>query len=141
MAFIEVMRPFIRKAGNQGLVIMTAGNDLLHIMPLPTSVAAGQQTGARSAAIVKICCYNNTGANVTLSFGTLNRAGAPAFVPLLPLLVAINTFDNEWEEDEIPFVEFMNWPIATAAGRTGDIYCLCSAAGPTVSIEVHEFGG
>jgi len=53
----------VRKAGNAGLVTTTGGNDLTHTMP----------TG-RTGKIVKILAYNNTGANVTLQFGTLDRA-------------------------------------------------------------------
>jgi len=138
MALIEVVRPFVVKAGNQGLVNSTAGNDLLHTLPV---AAVLNQTGPRSASISKIMAYNNTGGNVTLRFGTLDRnpAGA-AFVQLLPTLVAINTFDNEWMESEIPFVEFISWPVATAAGRTGDIYVITSAAAVLVSIEVKEYG-
>ncbi|MDD5539116.1 MAG: hypothetical protein PHG61_00285 [Candidatus Marinimicrobia bacterium] len=97
-------------------------------------------TGARSAVLTKIMAYNNTGANATLQFGTLNRAGAPAFVALLPTLVAINAMDTEWTEAEIPFVEWMSFPQATAAGRTGDIYVLASVAGVLVSIEVRSYG-
>ena len=134
----DVLKPGIVKAGNAGLVTTTAGNDLCHTI----GVASILNTIARSAIITKIMAYNNTGAPVTLQFGTLNRnpAGA-AFVQLLPTLVAINTLDNEWAEDEIPAVEFMSWPQLTAAGRTGDIYVLASAAAVLVQIEVREFGG
>jgi hypothetical protein len=130
-------RAYIIKAGNAGLVTTTAGNDLLHTLPIATTAAV---TGARSAIITKIMAYNNTGANVTLQFGTLNRAAAPAFVQLLPTLVAINGFDNEWIETEIPAVEFMSWPQLTAAGRLGDIYVLASVAAVLVLIEVKEIG-
>ncbi len=132
-------RPYVRKAGNVGLVNTTGGNDLLHALPVATTAVV---TAARSAIISKIMAYNNTGANVTLQFGTLNRAAAPAFVQLLPTLVALNGFDNEWEEDEIPAVEFMSWPQLTAAGRLGDIYVLASVALPLlIQIEVLEYGG
>lgn len=119
------------KANNGGVFTTTAGNDLLHTLPTD-----------RSAKIVKIMCYNNTGGNVTLQFGTLDRdpAGA-AFVALLPIFVAINTLDNEWAETEIIGVEWVNATAVTAAGRTGDIYVLASAAGAIVSLEIVEIGG
>ena len=130
-------RAYVLKVGNAGLVTTTAGNDLLHTLPLATTLAI---TAARSAVITKIMAYNNTGGNVTLQIGTLNRAAAPAFVQLLPTLVAINGFDNEWMETEIPAVEFMSWPQLTAAGRLGDIYVLASVAAVLVLIEVKEIG-
>lgn len=128
----------IIKAGNAGVVPMTAGNDLLHTMP--TRAIAGPRT----ARIFKIMCYNVSGANRTLQFGTLDRnpAGA-AFVALLPIFVAINGIDNEWLETEIPAVEWRSDETPTAAGRVGDIYVLCDAVGAaaaTVQIEVEEFG-
>lgn len=121
---------FPRTANNQGVFTTTAGNDLLHDLPV-----------GRSVRITKIHAYNNTGADVTLQFGTLNRnpAGA-AFVALMPIFVAIDTLDNEWSETDIPAFEFVNDTTATAAGRVGDIYVLASAAGVVMSLEVEEFG-
>jgi hypothetical protein len=134
-------RPYIIKVANQcisGPFVTTGGNDLLHDLPTATTI---NQTAARSCVITKICAYNVTGANVTLSFGTLDRnPGGAAFVQMLPLLVAVNGFDTEWAELELPAVEFISWPQLTAAGRTGDIYVLASAAAVQVSIEVKEFG-
>ena len=124
---MSVNLPGIRMGNNQGLFVLTAGNDLIHDLP----------TG-RKAVIRKILCYNNTGANVTLQFGTLNAT--PAFVALLPIFVAINTLDNEWGEIEIPYFEFELNTSAGAARRLGDIYCLASAAAPTLILEVEEFG-
>ncbi len=122
----------IIKPGNAGLVTTTGGGvaDLCHTLSL-----------TRSLIITKIMAYNATGANVTLQFGTLNRATPAVFVPggLLPIFVAINGLDNEWLEEEIPAVEFMSWPQATAAGRTGDVYVVGGAAGVVVQIEVKEF--
>ena len=128
----------ILKAGNAGIVTVTAGNDLCHTMP--TRAIAGPRT----ARIYKIMCYNVSGANRTLQFGTLNRnpAGA-AFEALLPIFVAINGLDNEWGEEDIPFVEWRSDETLTAAGRTGDIHVLCDAVGAaaaTVQITVEEFG-
>lgn len=129
------MRKGIVKAGfpagaATGVVITTGGNDLMHTLTL-----------GRGLVITKIMAYNPLVANVTLQFGTLNRAVAPAFVALLPILVAIAGLDNEWTEEEIPAVEWVSWPQATAAGRTGDVYVLAGAATVTVQIEVKEIGG
>jgi len=135
---VEIVRPYIIKGGNAGLVTTTAGNDLLHTLPLATFPGV---SGARSAVVRQITAYNNTGANVTLRFGTLDRL-VPTFVQTLPTLVAINTLDNAWNEDEdFPFFEFLSYPQLTAAGRTGDIYVVASAAGVLVAITVYEFGG
>jgi len=132
----------IRKAGNAGLMTTTApapphGGDLLHTMPTVT---------IRTARIVKINAYNNTGANVPLLFGTNDRNVAlAAFVQLLPTLVAIDTLDNEWTEADLPAIEFASNRTPTAAGRTGDIYIVAGTvavpvAGIIVSIEIEEFG-
>ncbi len=132
-----VTRVGLRKAGNAGLVVGTAAaaGDVLHTMPTRGFA------GPRSAIIKKIMCYNVTGAAVTLQFGTLDRnpAGA-AFVALMPLFNALNGFDNVWEEGEIPAIEWISIETLTAAGRTGDIRCVESAAAVTIIIEVEEFG-
>ena len=132
----DVLKPGIVKANNQGLVTTTGGNDLVHQLPIASTLNV---TGARSAVITKIMAYNNTGANVTLRFGTLDR-GVPTFVQLLPTLVAINALDTEWQSGEIPAVEFISWPQATAAGRLGDIYVVASAAAVQIVLEVVEYG-
>ena len=124
---MSVNLPGIRMANNQGVFTLTAGNDLIHDLSLN-----------RKAVIRKILCYNNTGANVTLQFGTLNAT--PAFVALMPIFVAINGFDNTWPEEEIPAVEFEVNPAAGAAFRAGDIYCLASGAA-ILQLEIEEFGG
>ena len=127
-------RNSIRKAGNAGLVTTTAGNDLLHTLPI-----AVVPRGPRTAIITKILAYNNTGGNVTLQFGTLDRTVAGAlFVQLLPTLVAIDPFDNEWLEAEIPPIEFASDTTVGVNGRVGDIYVLASAALVDVVIEVAE---
>ena len=113
-------------ANNQGVFDLTTGNDLIH--SLSTN---------RKAIIRKILCYNNTGANVTLQFGTLT--GLAAFVALMPIFVAIDTLDNEWPATEIPSTVFELNTTAGAAGRVGDIYCLASGAA-VLSLEVEEFG-
>jgi len=125
---MSVNLPGTRQANNQGVFTLTGGNDLIH--DLPTD---------RKAVIRKIMCYNNTGVNVTLQFGTLN--GTPAFVAMLPIFVAIDTLDNGWDEDVIPMVYWeLNTTAAAAGYRLGDIYCLASGAA-VLSLEVEEFGG
>ena len=133
----------IRKPGNAGtvagtsLVTTTAGNDLLHTIALTT---IGQQTfTAKSFVIRKVMWYNNTGANVTLSIGTLNAT--PAFVVMLPTILALNTFDGQLREEDLPAVEFMSVQVAAAAAvrYNGNAYVLASAAGVLISIEVEEF--
>ena len=124
----------IRKAGNAGLVTMTAGNDLLHTLPTGTAPVSG-----KSVILTKILAYNTTGGNVTLQFGTLDRTVAGAlFVALLPIFVAIDTLDNEWIESGIPAIEFISNTTVGANGRVGDVYVLASAAAVTVAIEVLE---
>lgn len=137
----------IRKAGNAGLVTTTAPapphpGDLCHTMPTTTISGA---VVPRTGRIVKIVAYNNTGANVTLLFGTNDRAAVPAFVQLLPDLVAINGLENIWLEEDIPAVEWASDTSLLAAGRTGDIYVVAGTvavpvAGVLVSIEVEEYG-
>lgn len=134
----------IRKGGNAGLVTTTAPappapGDLCHTMP--TRAIAGPRTGR----ITKIMAYNNTGANLPLLFGTNDRVAVPAFVQLLPTLLAINGLDNEWLEEEIPAVEWISNETAGAAGRNGNIYVVAGTvavpvAGVIVQIELEEFG-
>ena len=124
---MSVNLPGIRMGNNQGLVTITAGNDLCHIL-----------SRGRKAVIRKIMAFN-TGGNVTLQFGTLNAT--PAFVALLPIFVAIGAgMDTEWLETEIPYFEFELNTSAGAAYRLGDIYVLGSIATVTLSLEIEEFG-
>ena len=128
----------IRKAGNAGLVTTTGGNDLLHTQALMTVQTV--TFPARTFVIRKIMWYNNTGANATLRIGTLNAT--PAFVDMLPTIYALNTFDGELMEDELPSVEFIAASaLAAAAVRfNGNAYVLASIAGVLVAVEVEEFG-
>lgn len=123
---------FPRKANNVGLVTTTvvATGNLCHTLP-----------AGRSARITKIMAYNPPGPDVTLQFGTWDRnpAGA-AFVALMPLFVAINSLDNEWMETEIPAVEWQSNTTPTAAGRTGNIYVVASAANVVLVLEIEEIG-
>lgn len=124
----------IRKGNSAGVVTTTAGNDLVH------TLGTNRSGAMRTAIIRKILAYNNTGANVTLQFGTQDNAAVPAFVQLLPDLVAINGLENAWGEDVIPAVEFSVDPTAGAAGQEGNVYVLASAAGVLLRIEVEEYG-
>jgi hypothetical protein len=121
----------IRKANNQpvatgGLVTTTAGPDLCHTLP-----------AGRTAKIRKIMWYNNTGAAATLIFGTQNNVAG--WVPLLPTIDCLNTFDGELTEAELPDVEFVN-DRTPAAGMTGNILVQASVAGILLRLEVEEFG-
>lgn len=131
------MKVGIRKAGNAGLVTTTgaATADVCHTLVLAAGVS-----NERSAIIRKIMAYNNTGGNVTLTFGTMDRQAVPVFVPMFPALLLINTFDAEFNENDIPAVEFQSNMGAGAAGRNGNIMVLGSVAGVTLIIEVEEFG-
>jgi hypothetical protein len=84
--------------------------------------------------------YNNTGAAVTLIFGTRDRQAIPVFVALMPALVAVNGIDNEWGEDLIPAVEFKINRGLVAAGREGNIWVQASAVGVTLVLELEEIG-
>lgn len=130
---------WLYKPGNAGPFVTTAGNDLLHTLGRSGGVAAAT---LRKAKITKINAYNNTGGNVTLQFGTLDRTPAGAlFVALLPIYLTINGIDNEWLEPEIVAAIWENNRTANALlGRTGDIYVLAGAAAVVVSIEVAERG-
>lgn len=131
------MKVGIRKAGNAGMVLTAGGGvpDVCHTLVVAAGVA-----NERSAIIRKIMAYNNTGANATIIFGTMDRSAVALFVPLLPALYLINTFDAEWTEAEIPAVEFQSDMGLLVNGRTGNIMVLGSVANIQVSIEVEEFG-
>lgn len=129
----------IRKAGNAGLVNpTTGGNDLLHTISLTT--IAQQTFPARTFVIRKIMWYNNIGANATIRIGTLN--GTPIFVDLLPTIFALNGFDGQLTEEELPAVEFIAAsPLAAVGIRfNGNAYVLTSVAGLMVAVEVEEWG-
>lgn len=131
------IRPYIRKANSIGLVTTTgpATADLLHLNGTSRSGAV------RSSIIRKILCYNNTGANVTLQFGTRDyTAPIPLFVQVLPDLLAINGLENVWREEEIPSAEFSQLLLAGVLGREGNIYVVSSVAAVLVLIDVDEFG-
>ena len=128
------MRNSIRKANNAGLVTTTAVFDLVHTPGINRSAVQ------RTAIIRKIIAYNNTGAGVTLQFGTSDLSAIPLFVQLLPDLLALNTVDNIWTEADLPPVEFSAVALALANGRNGLVYVLGSAAGVIIRAEIEEFG-
>lgn len=134
------MRVGLRKAGNAGLVTTTAGPDLLHTIK---TVTVQQVSFTLPYQIKKIMWYNNTGGNATIQIGTLS--GTPAFVALLPTILAINTFDGEMREDDLPCIEFLSTPgaasgVVAANQRNGNAYVQCSAVGVLITIEVEEYG-
>lgn len=57
-------------------------------------------TITRTCILRKIWCYTNVG-DCIVQIGT----GLAPLVAIIPPLLAINTFDTEWLEDEIPEVE------------------------------------
>ena len=128
------LRASIRKPNSVGLITPDGLNQLVH------TLAVNRSGVSRTAIIRKILCYNNTGANITLQFGTQDLVAVPNFVQYLPDLVALNTLDNVWEEVEIPAVEFSILNLEGALGREGNIYLLASAALALVSVEVDELG-
>lgn len=128
----EIFRASIRKPNSEGLVLSTAGPDLLHTLGINRSGIP------RSAIIRKIMAYNNTGGNARLQFGTVDAV--PAFVQYLPDLVAVNGLDNEWEETLIPVVEFSLVNQVGVAFRAGNIWLQSDTVGVLIIIEVDEFG-
>ena len=128
----------IRKAGNAGLVTTIGGGagfeNPCHVLPIDTVTLT-----SRSVIIRKILAYN-PGALTTLIFGTFNRAAVPAFVQILPTLVAIAGLDNEWMEVDLPPAEFQcNYTPNALLGRTGDIWVRdAGAGGVLIQIEVEE---
>jgi hypothetical protein len=125
------MKNGIIKANNQpiatrGLLTTTGGLDLLHTLP-----------NNRTAKIIKIMFYQNTGANVTLIFGTSTNLGVA--VPLFPTILAISGIPDFITLDELPDVEFIPDLTAGAAGLTGNIFVTASAAACLVRLTVEEY--
>ena len=132
---MTVLRSSTRKGNSAGLILTTAGNDLVHTLSINRSAVT------RTAVIRKIFAYNNTGGPETIQFGTRDfTAGVPLFVQYLPDILVVNGLESFWTEDDIPAVEFSVLTLALANGREGNIYLLASAAAILVSIEVEEFG-
>jgi len=102
--------------------------------PIVTIAAAGvaevlyQQTNLgqnpRTVIIRKIMTYTNVG-NCVVDIGI----GLAPLVNIIPTIFLLNTFDNEWTEDEIPEVEV-----------SADITVQSDILGCQVQIEVEEIG-
>lgn len=126
----------IRKANSAGLVPTTAGPDLLHTIPV-----------GRSFKVRKVMVYNPNAFNVAFQLGTQDLALVPAFVQLMPDLVALGLpvpIDSEWQELDLPNIEFMLTPVSAVVplGQSGDLYVqetLAVGVGLLVSVEVEEF--
>jgi hypothetical protein len=133
------LRVGILKANNQpvatrGLLTTAAAAvpDLIHTLPI-----------GRTLIVRKIMWYNNTGFDTILTLGTLTNAGV--WFPLLPAVVALNTFGGAWQEADLPDVEFANDRTAGAGGVTGNVYVQAGVAGVglagvLVRLSVEEFG-
>lgn len=118
-------REGILLANSAGLVTVTAAaaGDLVHTL----------STNA-NAFIRKIFYSNNSGAAITLIFGTRNTVGA--FVPLMPTITCVNGQHDWLEESQIPDILFR--VDTTAPGAEGNIYVLSSAAGVIVRATIEE---
>lgn len=129
---MQALRPSIRKPNSVGLVTTTGGNDICHLL------GTNRSGVSRTAIIRKIVAYNNTGANETIQFGTLDLVAA--FVQYMPDLLVLNGMENIWTEEDIPAVEFSVLGLPGALGRLGIVYVLASAAGLLITLELDEFG-
>ena len=124
----------VRKANNAGLVTIAAagagGQQLVHTLPISIIT---------TAKIRKIIAYNITGAQTNLQFGYLTLAAA--WVQVIPNLAMLNTFENVWNEVDLPNYEFR--PDTTlVTGTLGDIWArvdVVAANNVTFIIEVEEF--
>ena len=122
----------IRKPNNAGLVITTAGPDVVHTIPTanPTTVI-----------IRKIMWSNNTGIGGTLIFGTQDNVAAPGWIPLLPTITCLNGFDGEIREEDLPEIEFSFNAAVGVLGTTGNILVQVAPAGAIgilIRLEVEE---
>lgn len=82
-------------------------------------------TNPRTVIVRKIMCYSNVG-NCVVDIGI---GLGVAFANIIPSILVLNTFDNEWPEDDIPEVEVQ-----------ADITVQSSILGVQVQIEVEEVG-
>jgi len=120
------MRFGVRKDNNQGLIVTTAGPDLVHDMPV---------LRVTSFVVRKVMWSNNTGANITIIFGT--QTNALAWVPLFPTILCVNGLDGELDEAMLPAVEF-RFDQTAGAGTTGDLMVQASAINLILRAEVEE---
>lgn len=117
-----------------GIVITTAvaATDIVHLIPV-----------GRSFYVIKIMWYQNTGANMTLLFGTLSNAAVPALLQMFPTQLAINGIPGGLLEEELVGVEFLLNSQATPNGWNGSLYVEsytagAIAAGVQIACEVAE---
>ena len=80
----------------------------------------------RTVIVRKLMIYNNTGADAVVQIGT-GLAGA--FAAIMPSFFALDTFDNQWIEDDIAEIEVDD-----------DLTVQSTVLGVLVQIEVEEIG-
>jgi hypothetical protein len=87
-----------------------------------TRSAFAQQVGTKSFIPRKLMVRNNAGGNLWLSLGT---GVGGAFANGLPPVRVLNNIDNEWQEFDLPAVEFFAnmtaFPDALVAGGSVDV--------------------
>lgn len=126
----------IRKANSAGLVTTVANPILLHTIPV-----------GRSFMVRKVIVWNPNAFNVAFQLGTQDLALVPAFIQLFPDMVALGLpvpIDSEWQELDLPNLEFILMPISALAplGQSGDLFIdetLGVGVGLLVRVEVEEF--
>jgi len=119
----------VAAATDTGMITTTGGNDVLHLIPI-----------GRTFFLTKIVWYQATGADLTFILGTLNNAAAPAFVPMLPTLLAITGIPGGLNKEDIPEVEWRVSNDVAPNGRSGNLIVVSSVAGLLISVEVAEKG-
>ena len=81
-----------------------------------------QLVGTKSVILKRIKMMNNALGNQVIIFGTGAGAG---FAQLVPGLVTLNGLNADWEEEDLPEVEFFAditaYPVALVAAGTIDI--------------------
>lgn len=87
------------------------------------------QIGTKSFKLKKVMARNNGGGAIFLSLGT-GLGGA--FAAVLPPVMLVNNMDNEWQEVEIPNVEFFVDLTATLP--------VLAAGSVDIMVEVEEMG-
>ena len=111
----------IRKVSPIVTVAAPAAPELLY-----QRTAGGQNP--RTVILRKVMVYNNTGGPAVIQVGT---GLGIEFAPIVPPFYAINLFDNEWPEDDLPVDDF---------GVDADLTVQASVAGVQVQCEVEEVG-
>lgn len=117
MAVTQLARG-IRKTSNVITVAAAATPEVLY-----QRTTGGQNP--RTVIVRKVMVYNNTGANAVIDIGT----GLAPLTNIIPSLFSLNTFDNEWTEDDLPEVEV-----------GADVTVQSSVLGVQVQAEIEEIG-